>query len=168
VRARTLGGLPRFARLAGLEMARTRSYRELIAWQKAMKLAKSAYDLTAGFPRNEAFGLVSQIHRAAISVPSNIAEGHGRLTDMQFRQFLGNARGSLCEVQTQIELAHDLGHIDTGELRKFMEQGREVARLINGLITALRDSARQSRGSLTPLSAQSAANSADSAQKRPH
>jgi four helix bundle protein len=92
-------------------MGRTKSYRELIAWQKAMKLAELAYELTKKLPRKEAFGLVVQIQRAAVSVPSNVAEGHGRLTDLQFRHFLGNARGSLCEVQTQIELARNLGYI---------------------------------------------------------
>ncbi len=132
-------------------MGRTRSYRELIAWQKAMKLAETAYELTKQLPKKEAFGLVVQIQRAAVSVPSNIAEGHGRLTDLQFRHFLGNARGSLCEVQTQMELAHILGYIDAEELVGFMEQGSEVARLINGLITAIRDRDRKASGMLTPL-----------------
>ena len=147
-------------------MARTRSYRDLVAWQKAMSLAKAAYDLAKELPRKEAFGLVTQIQRAAISVPSNIAEGHGRLTDLQFRHFLGNARGSLCELQTQIELAHDLGYIDAEKLARFIEQSAEVARLINGLITALRDRGGKSPGSLTPLTARSAANIASSARKR--
>src|ERR1700728_422583 len=147
-------------------MARTRSYRELIAWQKAMKLAKAAYELTREFPRREAFGLVAQIQRAAVSVPSNIAEGHGRLTDLQFRHFLGNARGSLCEAQTQMELAHNLGYIDVEELRRFMEQGSEVARLINGLITALRVRDDQSFGPLTARSAADAANSASKGSSR--
>jgi len=141
-------------------MGRTRSYRELIAWQKAMKLAKAAYELVNKLPRKEAYGLVAQIQRAAISVPSNIAEGHGRLTDLQFRHFLGNARGSLCEVETQMELAHNLGYLDAEESARFMEQGCEVARLINGLITALREPKGQSRRSLAPPTARSAASSA--------
>ena len=105
------------------------------------------------------------MQRAAVSVPCNIAEGHGRLTDLQFRHFLGNARGSLYELQTQVELAGDLGYIDAEKVRSFMEQSLEVARLINGLITALREERRASRTSLTPLTARSAANSASSAIK---
>ena len=90
-------------------MARPKSYRDLIVWQKAMGLARQAYVLSQGLPKHETFGLLTQIRRATGSVPSNIAEGHGRLTDLQFRHFLGNARGSLYEMQTQIELAGDLG-----------------------------------------------------------
>jgi four helix bundle protein len=123
-------------------MARSKSYRDLIVWQKAMLLAKRAYSLSCGLPKSEAFGLLSQIRRAAVSVPSNIAEGHGRLTDSQFRHFLGNARGSLYELQTQIELAGDLGYLDAGQVSELMNQGGEVARLINGLVSALgRDTA---------------------------
>jgi four helix bundle protein len=146
-------------------MARTRSYRELIAWQKAMRLTRFAYQLSSDFPRREAFGLVAQLRRAAASVPSNIAEGHGRLTDSQFRHFLGNARGSLYETQTQIELAGDLGYLEAKEATEFMTQGEEVARLINGLITSLREVHESSKRLLTPLTARSAANSASSATK---
>jgi four helix bundle protein len=146
-------------------MARSRNYRELIAWQKAMKLAKAAYRLSNDLPRKEAYGLISQLHRAAVSVPSNIAEGHGRLTDLQFRHFLGNARGSLCELQTQVELAYDLDYINAEKLKEFMEKSSEVARLINGLITSLRELSAQGKKSLTPLTARSAANSANSALK---
>jgi four helix bundle protein len=78
------------------------------------------------------------MRRAAVSIPSNIAEGHGRLTDLQFRHFLGNARGSLYELETQSDLAADLGYLDKQRVRSLMDQGSEVARLINGLITSLR------------------------------
>jgi four helix bundle protein len=118
-------------------MARSQSYRDLIVWQKAMALARKAYSVTGGLPKSEAYGLLSQIRRAAVSVPSNIAEGHGRLTDSQFRHFMGNARGSLYEMQTQIELAGDLGYVEAGAVGELMDQGREVARLINGLVSAL-------------------------------
>ena len=130
-----------------------------------MKLAKAAYRLSNELPRKEAYGLISQLQRAAVSVPSNVAEGHGRLTDLQFRHFLGNARGSLCELQTQVELAHDLDYIGSEKLREFMQQSSEVARLINGLITSLRESNILARKSLTPLTARSAANSANTAIK---
>ena len=113
------------------------SYRDLIVWQKAMALARHAYALSKGLPKSEAYGLLTQIRRAAVSIPSNIAEGHGRLTDSQFRHFLGNARGSLYEMQTQVELAGGLGYIDEEHVRELMVQGAEIARLINGLVTVL-------------------------------
>jgi four helix bundle protein len=116
-------------------MARPKSYRDLIVWQKAMALARKAYALSDGLPKSEAYGLLSQIRRAAVSIPSNIAEGHGRLTDSQFRHFMGNARGSLYEMQTQLELAGDLGFLDASMVRELMDQGWEVARLINGLVS---------------------------------
>lgn len=118
-------------------MARPKSYRELIVWQKAMVLARHAYLLSCDLPKNEAYGLLAQIRRAAVSVPSNIAEGHGRLTDLQFRHFLGNARGSLYEMQTQVELAADLAYLDETRSRELLDRASEVARLINGLITSL-------------------------------
>ena len=118
-------------------MARPKNYRDLIVWQKAMAMAKRTYSLTQGLPKSEAYGLLSQIRRAAVSVPSNIAEGHGRFTDAQFRYFLGNARGSLSELQTQLELAGDLGYLDKRLVHEAMEQGVEVARLINGLVASM-------------------------------
>jgi len=86
-------------------VARTRHYRDLLVWQKAMELAREVYRSTESFPHSEMFGLRTQMRRSAVSVPSNIAEGHGRLTDPQLRNFLGMARGSLYELQTQTELA---------------------------------------------------------------
>lgn len=118
-------------------MARPKDYRDLIVWQKAMVLARSAYAVTGKLPRGEAFGLIAQIRRAAVSIPSNIAEGHGRLTDLQFRHFLGNARGSVYELRTQFELAADLGFIDPKAALQLMEQSAEVTRLINGLIASM-------------------------------
>jgi four helix bundle protein len=118
-------------------MARSKSYRDLIAWQKAMALAQRVYELSQELPKSEVYGLLTQIRRAAVSVPSNIAEGQGRLTDAQFRHFLGNARGSLYEVQTQLELAGSLGFLDRRLVQELMDQGWEVARLINGLLSVL-------------------------------
>lgn len=132
--------MTRFARLAELDeggaVARPKSYRDPIVWQKA--LARQAYALTTGLPKGEAYGLFSQIRRAAVSIPSNIAEGQGRLTDLQFRHFPGNARGSLFELETQVELASDLGYLEEQSARGLMDKGAEVARLINGLIASLR------------------------------
>jgi four helix bundle protein len=116
---------------------RTRHYRDLLAWQKAMNLAKAVYLETEKLPTKEVYGLQSQMRRAAVSVPSNIAEGHGRLNDGHFKQFLATARGSLFELQTQVQLAGDLELLESGRVATVMGQCEEVARLINGLIAAL-------------------------------
>ena len=142
-------------------MARPKDYRDLIVWQKAMALARFAYAHSTALPKSEAYGLISQIRRAAVSVPSNIAEGHGRLTDLQFRHFLGNARGSVYELRTQFELAADLGFIDRKPMQELMGQAEEVMRLINGLIASLRTNPSDR---VSPSSA-STANSASSAHK---
>jgi four helix bundle protein len=86
------------------------SYRDLIAWQKAIELVTEIYRATQGFPDRERFGLTSQLRRAAVSVPSNVAEGQGRRSTGEFKQFLGHARGSLLEVETQIFIANNLGY----------------------------------------------------------
>jgi four helix bundle protein len=117
--------------------SRTRHYRELLVWQKAMKLAKAVYLETENLPSNEMYGLQSQMRRAAFAIPSNIAEGHGRLNDGHFRQFLAIARGSLYELQTQLELSSDLGKLAFEKVRPLMEQCDEVARMINGLLAVL-------------------------------
>jgi four helix bundle protein len=109
----------------------------LVAWQKALALAKNVYELTESLPKTETYGLQSQIRRAAVSVPSNIAEGHGRLNDGHFRQFLANARGSLFEMQTQLELASDLHLLPQNGFEDLMNQCEEVARIINGLLSSL-------------------------------
>jgi four helix bundle protein len=140
-------------------MARPKDYHELIVWQKAKVLAKHAYALSAELPKKESYGLLSQIRRAAVSVPSNIAEGHGRLTDLQFRHFLGNARGSVYELQTQLELATDLGYFDRTAARSLLQQSTEVARLLNGLIASLSPTRSGHSSSASP------ANSASSALK---
>jgi four helix bundle protein len=90
-----------------------KSYQQLIAWQKAIALVTHIYSVTAGFPRDEIYGLTSQLRRAAVSVPSNIAEGQGRATKGEFVQFLCHARGSLYEVETQIVIATNLGYISS-------------------------------------------------------
>jgi four helix bundle protein len=136
-------------------MARPKSYRDLIVWQKAMALAREAYAITEDLPKREIHGLADQIRRAAASAASNVGEGHGRLTDLQFRHFSGYARGSLYEMQTQVELAIDLGYLDKEKGSELMLRGTEGARLLNGLLKSLHSSAR-------PNSA-NAASTADSA-----
>ncbi|MGA2889320.1 MAG: four helix bundle protein [Terracidiphilus sp.] len=86
----------------------SQSFRDLQVWQRSMQLAIAVYRLTRESPREEIYGLTSQMRRSAVSVPSNIAEGQGRLNPSEFRQFLGIARGSLCELQTQLEIARSL------------------------------------------------------------
>ena len=86
-------------------------FRNLVVWQKAIALVTEIYRSTQSFPSDERFGLTAQIRRAAVSVPSNIAEGQGRISRGEFRQFLGHAKGSLCEVETQLVIANNLGYL---------------------------------------------------------
>lgn len=110
-----------------------RGHRDLIAWQKAMRLVTEVYRVTKTFPREEAYGLTGQIRRAAISVPSNLAEGHGRTSRKEFHQFIANARGSLVEVETQLEIALNLGYLPKSTAAALLDMASEVGRLINGL-----------------------------------
>ncbi|WP_446743486.1 four helix bundle protein [Silvibacterium acidisoli] len=84
------------------------SYRDLIVWQKAIQLCLAIYRFTAKFPQNETYGLVTQLRRAGVSIPSNIAEGYGRSSTGEYKHFLGIARGSNFEIQTQLVIAHEL------------------------------------------------------------
>lgn len=118
-------------------MTRTRHYRDLIAWQKAMDLARAIYAGTEEFPKSETFGLRMQLRRASVNVASRIAEGHGRLTDAENRRELSAARGALSELQTQMELATSLGFIDAEAGEKLLDLSTEVAKLINGLLGVL-------------------------------
>ncbi len=113
-------------------------YRDLIAWQKAKGLVVETYRLTKEFPQAELYGLTAQMRRAAISVASNIAEGQGRLAIGEFVHFLGQARGSLLELKTQLEIALELAYLSSSSYEKCEALTAEVERLINGLIEALR------------------------------
>ncbi len=115
-----------------------RSYRDLIAWKKAMDLVTEIYRLSQSFPKEELFGLTSQIRRAAVSIPSNIAEGQGKLSRKEFRYFLGNARRSLSELETQIMIARNLEFIGEMEIKNILEQSGELGKIINGLLTSLK------------------------------
>ena len=92
-----------------------KSFHDLVAWQKAMELVTEIYKSSQKFPKEEIFGLTSQIRRAAVSIPSNIAEGRGKSSTGEFQQFLYHARGSLAEVETQVFIAINLGYLDTAE-----------------------------------------------------
>ena len=103
-----------------------------------MIFAEKIYAATAELPKEETFGLKSQMRRSAVSVPSNIAEGQGRATRGEFRQFLGNARGSLYELETQILIACKLGYVSAEEGEGLLMQARELGRILNGLISSLK------------------------------
>jgi four helix bundle protein len=109
-------------------------YRDLEVWQKARALATHIYEATAAFPRHEFWGLTQQMRRAAVSVPSNIAEGHGRKTTRDRIQFLVVARGSLLELETQALIAADLGFTTSDDAEMVVIRTTEVIRLLNGLI----------------------------------
>jgi len=105
--------------------------------QQPIYLCKAIYGIAASLPESERFGLTAQIRRAAVSIPSNIAEGHGRLADREFRQYLGIARGSLREVETQLLLIQSLGFAASNSILPALNRAQEVSRLINRLITRL-------------------------------
>jgi four helix bundle protein len=119
-----------------------RSYKDLVAWQKSMDLVAAVYRASQGFPKEEIFGLVSQIRRAAVSVSSNIAEGHARTSKKEFQYFLSNARGSLAELETQLTIAHQLAYIDETAINQLLDRLGEVGRILNGLLAALKRSSK--------------------------
>jgi four helix bundle protein len=118
-------------------MSRTRHYRDLIAWQKAMELARQVYASTEQFPQSETFGLRMQLRRSAVNAATYIADGHGRLTDAENRKSLGIARGAINELQTQLELAESLNFVDKQIAERVLDLSIEVAKLINGLLGVL-------------------------------
>jgi len=121
-----------------------RSHRDLIVWQKAMDLVVSVYRATDSFPKAETYGLTSQIRRAVTSIPANIAEGQGRRLPREFLCFLGNARGSLWELDTHVEAAMRLGFL-TGEAHEELRsQMDEVGRMLNGLMRSVANSTTSS------------------------
>lgn len=116
----------------------TQTFRNLIAWQKAKVLAKEIYVVTRSFPKEETYGLTIQMRRAAVSIPSNIAEGKGRGTQKDFCHFLTQARGSLFELETQTELASDLNYLDVATTKSLLAQCDELSRILHGLIKSLK------------------------------
>ena len=114
-----------------------KSHRDLIAWQKAMDLVVEAYKVSRDFPKEELYGLTSQMRRAAVSVPANIAEGQGRRLGGEFAHFLGNARGSLLELDTHLEISLRLGYIEQKRYQPVQAQIQEVGRILNGLLRSI-------------------------------
>jgi len=114
------------------------SYRDLIAWQKAMQLVTDIYRETKSFPIEERYGLTNQLRKAAVSVPSNIAEGQARFSPREFHRFLSIARGSLVEVETQIEIATNLGFLAHAAGSRLHKQTSELGRILNALLASIR------------------------------
>ncbi|NMA14315.1 MAG: four helix bundle protein [Clostridia bacterium] len=110
---------------------------KLIVWQKSHELVLKIYEITKGFPKDEMFGLTSQIRRAAVSVPSNIVEGKARGSNKEYKRFLLMARGSLEEVKYQLLLARDLKYIDDNTYKVVLRMAEDVGRLLNGLMVSL-------------------------------
>jgi len=114
-----------------------KNYKELNVWQKSYELCLKIYQITAKFPNEERYGLTSQIRRSAVSIPSNIAEGYGRKTTLDYIRMLYISYGSVCELETQILLAGDLGFIDKGDLDTAKKDIAEIERMLKALIKAL-------------------------------
>ena len=109
------------------------NYKDLVVWQKGISLAKAIYQLTAKFPGEEKFGLVSQMGRAAVSIPSNIAEGQARHTTGEFIQFISHAEGSTAELETQLILSIELGFADADRTKPAFILLDDIRRMLNGL-----------------------------------
>ena len=114
-----------------------RDFTDLLVWQKAMDLVVATYRATDGMPKSEAFGLTAQMRRAVVSIPSNIAEGHGRRRTREYLHHLDIANGSLAEVRTQAILTQRLGYLASNELADLHNLADETGRLLNGLIRSL-------------------------------
>jgi four helix bundle protein len=115
-----------------------RHYQQLIAWQKAMDFAEAVYIVSRDFPKEELYALTGQLRRAAVSIPSNVAEGQGRGAGKEFARFLRIGNGSRQEVETQLLLAERLGYLDSGSVDALLEVSAEVGRLIAGLMKSLK------------------------------
>ena len=114
-----------------------KNYRELKVWQKSYELCLETYRITARFPKEERYGLTSQIRRAAVSIPSNIAEGYGRKTTLDYVRMLYISYGSVCELETQVLLAGDLDLIEKDELATLQKDIAEIERMLKALIKSL-------------------------------
>ena len=120
-----------------VERSNGKSYRDLRVWQTAISLVLEVYRITESFPHAERFGLTSQLRRAAVSVPSNIAEGHARSTRGEYKNSLSSARGAVAEIEVQLMLAKELGHVQPEFVAKALEFCETVSRMITNLKRAL-------------------------------
>ena len=122
------------------ELISKKSFKDLIAWQKSVRLVKSVYRVASQFPKYEQYALWDQMRRAAVSVPSNIAEGQSHKGIRDFVRYVRLARGSLAELETQLLIAHDLGYVDVPVARALLSEIEEVSRITSGLIRSLEQS----------------------------
>ena len=113
------------------------SYRDLRVWQRSMDLVIAVYSATAAFPKQELYGLVSQMRRSAVSIPSNIAEGKGRLTDRDRAHFFSQARGSLLELETQVMIAERLNYLSHPEAEVLLTLATVVERMLSSLVESI-------------------------------
>jgi four helix bundle protein len=113
-------------------------YKDLIAWQKAMDLVAALYDATEGFPKRETYSLTDQMRRAAVSIPSNIAEGQAHFSNREFRHFLRHSCGSLAELETQILVAERRRYLTREQAAELLRRTHEVGRILSGLLNSLK------------------------------
>lgn len=118
-------------------MAKISTFRDLLVWQKSMKLVTKIYQISTVFPQVEMYALTSQMRRSAISIPSNIAEGYGRGSSGDYKRFLKIARGSLFELETQIEIAFNLSYVSVAIFQEMLEDIRELDRMLSSLINKI-------------------------------
>ena len=116
------------------------SYRDLLVWQKGIDLVVIAYKATSGFPKSETYGLISQIRRAATSIPANIAEGYGRGSRKEYLQFLQIAQGSLKELETHVIVSEKLFYLTSSQTKRVLTETDELGRMLGSLIRKLRSS----------------------------
>jgi four helix bundle protein len=114
-------------------------YKDLIAWRKAMDLVSALYDATEGFPKREIYSLTDQMRRAAVSIPSNIAEGQAHFSPREFRHFLRHAHGSLAELETQILIAQRRTYLTESQAAELLRRTHEVGRILSGLLSSLKE-----------------------------
>ena len=114
-----------------------KNYKELNVWQKSYKLCLHIYKVTKRFPKDEMYGLTSQIRRSAVSIPSNIAEGYGRKTTLEYVRFLYIAYGSVCELETQTMISGDLGYVGKKRLQEIRQEIGDVERMLKAMIKSL-------------------------------
>jgi four helix bundle protein len=117
-------------------------YKDLIAWQRAMDLVQAVYDATDEFPKREIYSLTDQIRRAAVSIPSNIAEGQAHFSDREFLHFLRHSRGSLAELETQLLIARRRNYLSEDKALGLLKLADELSRILSGLINSLREKER--------------------------
>jgi len=119
-------------------------YKDLIAWQKAMALVNAVYDLTDTFPKREIYSLTGQLRRAAVSIPSNMAEGEAHYSNREFLHFLRHSRGSLAELEIQLLISQKRNYDSESQTREVLKRADELSRFLSGLINSLKQKERQS------------------------